>query len=259
MTTETHAPPLLSQSGSLPPLPTNVGTTLTLQRATTAFKIMDELQDITCFDGPAGTGKTTACAYAAAQSPRRWRYCILPLRANPRDLTATVYEAVFQRPGRGTERQMTSTLIERLCEGNIGLIADEMHHVGLAGAQQLRYLWDGAVRLGAPFPLLLVGCDVRRELDRAEEVRGRVARWVSFDLIADPEDVRAIASAQHPRLAATDPKVIEKMNERVARRSIRAWQQIGKHVPFLPTTDTKSTGLSRDDVRLLRELLGDLS
>lgn len=251
--------PLLSRAGSLPPLPSSVGQTLTLQRATTAFQIMDDLLDMTCFDGPAGTGKTTACAYSAAQSRRLWRYCILPLRAHPRDLIATVYEAVFQRPARSTERQMTNTLVDRLCEGNIGLIADEIHHVGLPGAQQLRYLWDSAARQGSPFPLLLVGCDVRHELDKAEEVRGRIARWVSFDLITDPEDVQAIAGAQHPRLAATKPDVIDKMNDRIARRSIRAWQQIGKHVPYLPSTDPsakKVTGLTVEDVRHLRSMLG---
>jgi len=256
----TAVPSTLSRAGVLPPLPSKVGHTFALQKAVAAFRIMDAELDITCFDGPAGTGKTTACSYAAAESGRTWRYCILPLRANPKDLTAKVYEAVFQRSARGTERQMTNVLIDRLCEGGIGLIADEVHHVGLAGAQQLRYLWDQAARQGAPFPMLLVGCDVRRELEKADEVRSRVARWVSFDVIADLEDVQAIAAAQHPRLAATKPDVIEKMNDRVARRSIRTWHQIGKHIPYLPSTDPsnkKATGLTAEDVRLLRSLLGD--
>ncbi|WP_158545847.1 ATP-binding protein [Blastococcus sp. TF02A-30] len=250
--------PLLGRAGALPPVPASVGQTFTLQAAAQAFRMMDELLDITCFDGPAGTGKTTACAYAAAQSKRKWRYCVLPLRAHPRDLIATVYEAVFQRPAGGTERLMSTTLVDRLCDGDIGLIADEVHHVGLQGAQQLRYLWDAAATRDTPFPLLLVGCDVRRELARAEEVRGRIARWVSFDLISDVEDVIAIAGAQHPRLALTDPKIIQKMNERIARRSIRAWHQIGKHIRFLPdsTSANKATGLTRDDVRLLRSMLG---
>lgn len=251
MTSQTSSTtPALSQAGTLPPLPSSMGQTLMLQRAATAFRIMDDLLDMTCFDGPSGTGKTTASAYSAAQSTRLWRYCVLPLGARPRDLIATVYEAVFQRPARGTERQMTNTLIERMVEGNIGLIADEIHHVGLPGAQQLRYLWDSAARQGSPFPLLLVGCDVRHELAKAEEVRGRIARWAFFDLITDPEDVQAIAGAQHPRLAATKPAVIDKMNDRMARRSIRAWEQIGKHIPYLPSTDPsakKATGLSVED------------
>lgn len=158
MTSQTTAvTPILSRAGILPPLPGNVGQTFALQKAVAAFRIMDAELDITCFDGPAGTGKTTACSYAAAESRRTWRYCILPLRTNPKNLTAKVYEAVFQRSARGTERQMTNMLVDRLCEGGIGLIADEIHHVGLAGAQQLRYLWDQAARQSAPFPMLLVG------------------------------------------------------------------------------------------------------
>ena len=252
--------PLLSRAGALPPVPSHVAQTLAVQQATNAVLIMDTLQDITCFDGPAGTGKTTACAYAATRSSRTWRYCILPLRAHPRDLTATVYEAVFQRQARGTERAMTTMLVERLSEGDIGLIADEVHHVGLAGAQQLRYLWDHAARHDSPFPLLLIGCDVEQELAKADEVRSRIARWVRFDLVTDLEDVRAIAAALHPRLAATKPDVIEKMNERVARRSIRQWHQVAKHIQFLPTTEAngkKVTGLTREDILGLRTLLGD--
>jgi hypothetical protein len=251
-----------SRAGALPPLPDSVGQTFTLQQAVTAFRIMDDLGDISCFDGPAGTGKTTACSYAAAQSSRSWRYCVLPLSARPKELIATVYEAVFQRSARGTERLMSSELTDRLSEQDIGLIADEVHHVGLPGAQQLRYLWDAAARHGTPFPLLLVGCNVRQELNKAEEVRGRVARWVSFDVISDLKDVQAIAAALHPRLAATDLKVITGLNDRVARQSIRAWHQIAKHIRYLPSTDPsakKAAGLTRDDARLLRAFLGDVA
>lgn len=250
---------LLHKAGALPPLPSNVGETFALRQAATAFRIMDDLHDITCFDGPAGTGKTTACAHAAAQSKRTWRYCVLPLRAHPKDLIAKVYEAVFQRPAAGTERAMSNDLTDRLSDGDVGLIADEVHHVGLPGAQQLRYLWDATACLGSPFPLLLVGCNVRQELDKAEEVRGRIARWVSFDVITDEADVQAIAAAQHPRLAATSTALIGKMNERVARQSIRRWHQIGKHIPYLPSShgSKKVTGLTSDDVRMLRTLIGD--
>jgi hypothetical protein len=250
----------LSRAGTLPPLPETVAETYTVQRSTTAFRIMDDLADITCFDGPAGTGKTTACAYAAAQSTRLWRYSVLPLRAHPKDLIARIYQSVFQRPAHGTERQMATALVERFCEGNIGLIADEVHHVGLPGAQQLRYLWDEAARLGSPFPLLLVGCDVRRELAKAEEVRSRVARWVFFDLVTEEDDVLAIAGALHPRLAATKPDMILKMNDRIARRRIRDWQRISKHIKYLPSTDAtgkKVTGLTANDVRQLRDILGE--
>lgn len=247
------------KAGHLPVTPTSVGETSTLRRARLAFRIMDSENDISCFDGPAGTGKTTAASVAAAQSNRAWRYCTLPLRGNPREITATIYEAVTGRAARGTEREMRAALIERLSDGTIGIIADEVHHVGLPGAQQLRHLWDACGVLGRPFPLLLVGCGVRVELARAEEVRTRVARWVDFDLVTEPEDVVALATALHPRLAATSEKVLVGINERVARRSIRTWSQIAKHIDYLPSSDPnakKPSSIAATDVHQLRDLLG---
>jgi hypothetical protein len=247
------------KAGHLPVTPDTIGQTSTLRQAMLAFKIMDDLNDITCFDGPAGTGKTTASSVAAAESRRTWRYCTLPLRGNPREITATVYEAVTSRAARGTEREMRAALIDLLSDGTIGIIADEVHHVGLPGAQQLRHLWDACGVLGRPFPLLLVGCGVRVELARAEEVRTRVARWVDFDLITEADDVVALASALHPRLAATEEKVLVGINERVARRSIRTWSQIAKHINYLPTTGTgakKMSSITASDVHTLRDLLG---
>ncbi|TPG17054.1 ATP-binding protein [Pedococcus bigeumensis] len=247
------------KAGNLPVTPENVGQTSTLQRAMLAFRIMDAESDISCFDGPAGTGKTTASSLAASQSNRTWRYCTLPLRGNPRDITATVFEAVTGRAARGTEREMRAALVDRLRDGTIGIIADEVHHVGLPGAQQLRHLWDACAVLGEPFPLLLIGCGVRVELARADEVRTRVARWVDFDLITDDEDVVALAGALHPRLAATSEKILVGINERVARRSVRTWSQIGKHIAYLPTTVVgakKPEPITAADVHTLRDLLG---
>jgi hypothetical protein len=184
---------------------------------------------------------------------------VLPLKAHPRQLIATVFEAVFHRPGSGSERNMTAALIERLCEQNIGLIADEVHHVGLAGAQQLRYLWDQAARFATPFPLLLVGCNVDEQLSKAEEVRGRIARWVHFHTLEDPQDLIAIAAALHPRLAATSEVMLDKINRTHARRSIRAWQQIAKHIDLLPSTASgakKVEPVTAADMRLLATMIG---
>lgn len=249
----------LVKAGNLPVTPNTVGETATFKRALLAFKIMDSENDITCFDGPAGTGKTTAASVAAAQSSRTWVYCMLPLRGIPKEITATVYEAVTGRAARGTEREMRAAVVDRLSDGTMGLIADEVHHVGLPGAQQLRHVWDACSMLGRPFPLLLVGCGARIELARAEEVRTRVARWVDFDLITEPEDVVALAAALHPRLAATQEKILVGINDRVARRSVRTWSQIAKHIKYLPTTNphsNKPASITATDVHTLRDLVG---
>lgn len=240
-------------------LPDNIGQTSTLQRASMVFKIMENERDISCFDGLAGTGKTTAATYCAKNSTFDWRYFVLPLQANPRGITAAVYTAVFARDAAGTERQMSTILKRRLADGDIGLIADEVHHCGVTGAQQLRFLWDDTVSQGRPFPLLLVGADVRKELSKAEEVRSRIARWVHFDAVSTLPDLHALAAALHPRLEATPDDVLIRMNERIARRSLRNWYQIAKHIKYLPDTDPnakKVKALTATDIQYLRDLTG---
>ena len=154
---------------------------------------------------------------------------------------------------------MSNVLRERLAVGDIGLIADEIHHCGLTGAQQLRYLWDSAQSEGKPFPLLLIGAEVRDQLSKAEEVRSRVARWVHFDVVTSMTDLRAVATALHPRLAATPDDVLTRINDRIARRSLRNWHQIGKHIKYLPDGDSKAKAakaLTGADVQYLRDLIG---
>lgn len=240
-------------------LPANIGQTSTLQRAAMIFKVMEAERDISCFDGQPGTGKTTAATFCARNSSLDWRYFVLPLQANPRAITATVYTAVFQREAKGTERQMSTILKRRMADGDIGLIADEAHHCGVTGAQQLRYLWDDSCWRGKPFPLLLVGADVRAQLSKAEEVRSRIARWVHFDAVTSMADLRVVAAALHPRLAATSDDVLERLNDRIARRSLRNWHQIGKHIKYLPDTDPHAKNpkaLTVTDIQYLRDLTG---
>lgn len=251
MSTNSTAPALI--------LPASIGQTSTLQRATMAFKIMEAERDISCFDGQPGTGKTTAATFCSKNSTVDWRYFVLPLQANPRGITAAVYSAVFNREAKGTERQMSSVLKRRLADGDIGLIADEVHHCGVTGAQQLRYLWDDACTQGRPFPLLLIGADVRAQLSKAEEVRSRIARWVHFDVVASMTDLRAIADALHPRLAATPDDVLNRMNDRITRRSLRNWHQIAKHIKYLPDTDPDAKtakALTPTEIQYLRDLTG---
>jgi hypothetical protein len=168
-------------------------------------------------------------------------------------------EGVFQHKAPPGERAASNLLLDRLIDGDIGLIADEVDHVGLPGMQQLRHLWDRAAGQGGSFPLLIVGCGVYQTLENADEVRSRVARWVSFDRVDDPADAAIIAAALHPRLAASNPPVIERINERVAGFSIRSWEQFAEHIDYLSSTDPaakKPKGLTGDDVRQIRTMMG---
>lgn len=253
------APNTRRRIGGLPKLPSTVAETPTVVDALNVFTIMEAERDISCFDGLPGTGKTTAAGFAASRSEKvDWRYCMLPQRATPRAIAEALYVAVFQHKPPAGERLATDLLLDRLVSGDIGLIADEVHHVGLAGMQQLRHLWDKAADEGEQFPLLLVGCGVHQTLEQAAEVRTRIARWVNFDRIADPDSVAAIASSLHPRLAVTSQDVLDRINERIAGYNIRGWHQFAKHIDWATGDSSKGTKpkpLTGADVRKVRSLM----
>lgn len=260
--------PVPLTAGQFPPLPAEVAPIWVTRQAENAVRLTLKYRDITCFDGVTGTGKTTAATLAVTQIQQamdsgtdalRWVYCVPPQRANPKAMMSAVYEAVLHRPAPGTERTITDVLIDRLAEGDIGLVVDEVHHVGVIGMQQLRHLWDRTALIGKPVPLLMVGVNVYPSLDRAREVRNRVARWVQFHNISDTsDDLATFVHVLHPRLAVTPTKVIESINAKVTQGGLRDWFQFAKHIDELPSTSLpgKPKPLTRDDINLLNLLTG---
>lgn len=170
-----------------------------------------------------------------------------------------LYEAIFGWGGPNNEREATDAVVHRLAEGDIGVVIDEVHHVGLLGMQQYRHVWDRSCVYERPFPMLLVGCDVRETLARASEVRQRIARWVLFDLVQHPDDLKALAAELHPRLAVTPDGVLKTINEKITKGNIRDWYQFAKHIDYLPSSAApKPTKIAGEDVRRLRNMLGML-
>ncbi|QWZ07714.1 ATP-binding protein [Nocardioides panacis] len=250
-------PQALSAFGMLPPMPANWAITETVEDALFAFNITDNEADIACFDGQSGAGKTSTASWAARQSHRDWRYCTLPLNGNRKDLLSVVYRAVFRIERVPSADHMFNSLIHRLSVGDIGIIADEAHHLGLRGVQHLRYLWDGVVNRGSRFPMLLVGCDVEPAIESATEVRRRIRRWVHFDEALSDETAVLIASTMHPRLAVTKRELIHRMNNRLAGASIGGWENIAIHIDYLTATPTsgKAQPLTAKDAERIARIL----
>lgn len=255
----TQQVPVPISAGQFPPPPATIAPLLTVTQAVTATRMSVDFRDITCFDGEPGTGKTTAVTRATTDvGGITWKYCIPPQRATTKGAMLALYESVFGWCGPLREREATDALARRLSEGDIGVVIDEVHHVGLLGMQQYRHLWDRACIYHQPFPMLFVGCNVRETLARADEVRTRIARWVLFDHIQHPDDLVTLAHNLHPRLAATSQTVLERINDNITNGNIRAWHQFAKHLDYLPSTTSKGTPkpITGDDVRGLQNLLG---
>lgn len=262
--TSAGLPPLRQQNpvpdtaGQFPPAPATVANLLAVTQSVTATRLTVDLRDVSCFNGEPGTGKTTAVTLATQQvGGVEWKYCVPPQRATTKGAVLALYEAVFGWCGPLGEREATAALIRRLSEGDLGVVIDEVHHVGLLGMQPYRHMYDRACVHGEPFPMLFVGCNVRETLARAAEVRGRIARWVLFDHIQHPDDLATLAQEVHPRLAVTTQTVLERINDNITDGNIRAWYQFAKHIDYLPTTVRGTPKpITGDDVRRLQTLMG---
>lgn len=251
--------PVPDTAGMFPAPPDTVANLLSVTQSLTATRLTVDFRDISCFDGESGTGKTTAVTLATQQvGGVNWKYCIPPQRATTKGAMLALYEAIFGWCGPLGEREAIAALVSRLSEGDLGVVIDEVHHVGLLGMQQYRHLWDRACIQGEPFPMLFVGCNVREILARAVEVQGRIARWVLFDYIQHPEDLVTLTRELHPRLAVTSQKVLARINENITDGNIRAWYQFAKHIDYLPSSTGKGMPkpITSEDVRLLQNLLG---
>ncbi len=247
----------LMQPGRFPPLPNSVAPLAAVNQAQLHVRLTIQHRDISAFDGDPGNGKTTAATLATANSDGvDWRYCVPPQRATTKGMMLALYEVVFGYRSNLAERLAQDALVRRLIEGDIGLVVDEVHHVGVVGMQQLRHLWDMTCVQNRPFPMLIVGCNVRETLSRAPEVHGRIARWTRFDTVHHPADLTTLMAHLHPRLEASTPTRIDNLNKRFGG-SIRAWHQFAKHIDALPGTTTHPTSaLTQAEVRELQTVLG---
>lgn len=240
--------------GKFPDLPTTVATLPTVQHAAIAAAKAVEFRDITCFYGDTGTGKTTAVTYATTHADGvEWRYCVPPQKTNTKGMMLAVYEAVFRVASPKTERDAENAVMHRMAEGDLGLVVDEVHHIGAVGMQKLRNIADQAATYGHPFPMIFVGCDVPSVLAAAREVRGRVARWVPFGYLHDDEDLLDYVTALHPRLAATPINTLRDINERIVDRELRGWHHFAKEIINQPG---KPKALTATEIRHIRIGLG---
>jgi len=249
--------PLAQTAGRFVPIDFTVAPLHTNLQAEMALALSVENRDISCFDGESGTGKTSAATLAAQTvGGVEWKYCMPPQGGTTKATMNALYSAVYGFHGNLPERDATDALVQRLAVGDLGVVIDEVHHVGLVGMQQFRHVWDRTAIHGHQFPMLFIGCNVRGAIRHSPEVSNRVARWVPFNKVRSDEDLEAVAATLHPRLAATSVELLHWLNQYIAEEVLRGWRNLNKNIPLLSTTKSKATPLTKADCNELRALCG---
>lgn len=181
---------------------------------------------IVTFDGPSGTGKTTTATVAAAESPIQFRYTKLRLGARTKEVAESLYLAVHtdrDLPARRSERALLEECTETLRVGNIGLFADEVHRIGLAGMFALANIWDTVLQEeGRAFPLFLAGANVEAAIKKAPELDTRIFLRASFAPL-ERDEIVPVVQAMDQRFAATPVKRLEQFDRLYAKGNLRRW------------------------------------
>lgn len=221
-------------------------------RRTTQFSL--GLDAIIALSGHGGLGKSVAAEHFSSESGRRFVRIQFSERTSQVVLVRSLYQALSgdNREKNGlTQHAMKFRCLEALVDGDVGVIADDVHLVGVGGLQMLRWFHDqvAAERAddGRGFPLWLVGTDVVRAIVSCSELATRVEDWTEFRPLDDAEVAEHIGGL-NPRLAVSSPEQIAELDMK-AKGSLRKWYRIERRIRRLwPDRDGP---LTKDEVSVL--------
>jgi hypothetical protein len=182
---------------------------------------------IATFSGMSGTGKTTTAVYLARQTPVRFVYVKLKHRAGTKEVATALFKALHggqNLSGRVNESDYIDECTDTLLAGNIGVIADEVHYIGVPGMLLLAQVWDSVnCYMGEGFPLFLVGAEVNEAVAVAPELATRVGPRATFYPL-DGDDLLSALRAMDPRCAATPSRRLEKVDRLFCHGLLRLWK-----------------------------------
>lgn len=211
---------------------------------------------IVTFDGAAGTGKTTTATVAANQSPLRFVYTKLRHGARTKETAEALFAALHPHeplPEKYAERRLINDCTEALKAGNVGVIADEVHRIGVPGMLLLSNIWDTVKNeTGRGFPLFLVGCRVHTAISSVEELDTRVLARVPFHPLSVDEVVPTV-QAIDSRCAATPADRLAQVDKLFAHGNLRLWRNFILMVNADPAKASAAVTVDEVKAFLLRQ------
>lgn len=216
--------PLLT-NGQPPTLPTGLAQTQTMRNAAIGFQLAVKQKAIMLLDGPPGTGKTTTAAYLIRQANNEGVptvYVAIPERPSPTELLRVLIEAISGTPGQGSKHDMENEARALLQDHGGLIVVDEVQNLRRSGLQELRYLHDDSQTNVA---MLICGWQADQVIREQPDLNSRVRFRTGFQPLRRNEVVDVVTQIE-PRLAVTDPDVLQWIDDVYAHGVLRNWNSI---------------------------------
>ena len=170
--------------------------------------------------GPAGSGKTTLVGALEGIAGVTVANVTIAHGSRSKDVWHDIARGVPRAPQPGTPSELQDVVANALAGSPTLLIVDEAQNVGLNALLALRWLNN---RITTNVGMVLAGVDLQKRFEREPQLSTRVKRRILLEPLPWPQ-MQPLLVRFHPVLAATDPVLLQRVDEVFARGLWRHWQ-----------------------------------